>query len=694
VAVIFSSCLDEGTGRGFESCFSLCCDNDSGSKTGLSESAFQLHDASVFVYDGDRLVTDAYSSSGGKITVLFPDAAQKYDVFVLANTGKVKAPSSESELRSLILEIPDLTGLSSRGIPMVGMLEAHLPEAATKVKVKMLCSQVELSFNHSAHSADYTIKSVRLGNCAGTVYPFAEASAADETVPFGDSLTVEEIASLQQGGKVFLYAIENMQGVLLPFNDDPYQKTPSNLPSSEVASRCTYLDVTADVLTPAALYSDVHFRTYLGEDITSDFNLVRSRNYRYELEFESNMIEESLWRIDPSQPLVLGEYQLSKTEAMVIQGISDTVFVSPVSANGKKLDFNISVEGADADKRALTVVEKDVIRNGKAAKALVISTSCPIDGLNDYKEEPDVKLCRVSICSRETFENVPLLKAEVDVKVFHQVFPIFLKTVPSGTRCKMYAYSNNPFKIPFSGSILVRQGQNLTGTARYFNSVVPDRGGALLAEIPCYEGGMAIFLKMKPRIAGKETDMYMGNLSTEYFGPGTDHAPANGGKFVSDDVYSMEYCKATNPEYRNYLARMSCSSGYVFSLDSVTPGWNCQDLYTLSNFSGKPFYFLNGGLQIYVASKTEDAPKYLDDSGRVGFTVFAFEPGRDLCLDTKYGSKGYCTFGALLGVMTQFFGNKHRWLAWRAYEYGVYLSINGCSCWAGATKGSIGYVLN
>jgi len=639
------------------------------------------------------LVTESFSSSGGKVTVMFPNSDVRYDVFVIANAGGVRAPSSKSELLSLTLDCPDLADMSTGGIPMVGSLRSHLPSATANVKVKMLCSQIKLSYETSAKTADYTITSVRLRNCARAVRPFADASAAGETVSFGDSLTTDEISGLKNGSEVCLYALENMQGVLLPFNDDPFQKIPTNLPSADLASRCTYLEVVADVRTEAAVFTGVHFRTYLGADITSDFNLVRSRNYKYSIDFDSNMIREEEWRIDPSTPVIAGDLKVSKTEARVINGITDTVFVSTVSANDKELEFEITIDGSKVDNAGLKMVVKDMVKDGLRVKALVFSTDCPIDGLNDYNKEPDVKLYRVGLRSRETFGGSPLLSADIDVKVYHEVFPIYLKTTPSAMGCKMYAYSNNPVSIPFSGSVLVRQGQSLTGTTRYFNSVMPGRGGALLGEIPCYEDGMAIFLTMKPQIAGFARDMYMGDYSREYFGPGTDHSPGNMAKYPGNAAYTIEYTQTTDAESRNYCARLSCSSGYLFKLDNTTTGWNCQDNYNLNEFIGRPFYFVNGGLQLYVVGKNEDPARYLDDSGRVGFVAFAFEPGRDLCLESRYGTKGYCTFGAKLGVMTQFWGNVHRWMEWREYQYGVYLSINGCSCWAGATKGPSGYVI-
>lgn len=690
LSTMLLSCVDDRTGTGCESNFTVSYEDETGSKSSLTESAFRIHDINVFVYDrSGRLVGTAYSFSGGDVTFIFPDADASYDLFFLVNAGKPGAPSREDELKSLALDLSDLSGC---GIPMAGVLSAYKPVETNSVKVKMLCSQLELTLEHSAVKADYSVKSVRLRNCARTVLPFSDASSADETVSFGDSLSAEEIRQLVGGGTVYLYAPENMQGVLLPFNDDPFQKIPANLPSAELSSKCTYLEAVADVRTTTSLFYDVHFRTFVGADITSDFNLKRSRKYRYELNFESNMIREEEWRIDPSDPVVSGVLKVSKTEARIMKGITDTVYVYMESVNGREMELEISVDGSRSDNADLTMKVKDMELGGKPVKALIFSTVCPIDGFNPYDEEPDYKLFKVRINSRESFGGTPMICSDIDVKVFHEVFPICLRTKTIGTTCRMYAFSNNPLGIRFSGNILCREGQNLSGRGNEFRSIRPDRAGALMGEVFCYDAGTAIFVGMRPLVSGEAKDMYMGEFSREYFGPGTDHAPAKMAQYTSDGWYEMDDYVTADPSGRDYCARLSCSNGYLFRLDSLTTGWNSWDRYCLEEYAGRPFYFVNGGLELIFTGKMEDTPKYLDDSGRVGYMVYAYEPGRDLGLESRYDSRGSCVFGTQLGTMKQFWGNVHTWMEWRGYDYRIYLSINGCSCWAGATKGSSGYI--
>ena len=180
----------------------------------------------------------------------------------------------------------------------------------------------------------------------------------------------------------------------------------------------------------------------------------------------------------------------------------------------------------------------------------------------------------------------------------------------------------------------------------------------------------------------------MGTGTKAYFGPGTSLSPGNTPDYSSNGAYDFNVTGSPSAtSYSNFTADFRSSSGLNFYMSSSCTGWNRQDSYSLSSFSGVPFYFVNGGLTCFERVLYMDEPKYLNDSARVGVEVHAYEPGRDLGMF----SRSITSFGFKIGTMTQFLGQSHTWQNWKSYDYGVYMTINGCSSWPGASYSSTGF---
>ncbi len=691
VLLLFASCSRT---ESYTHTLRVVCDpSESPSRSSFPGGAVGgISDLNLFVYDsGGTLVEEYYQSGSTRVSAVFPDEAAEYDIYAVANVGRLSAPRRESEIERLIYEYDGYGAIAEKGLPMAGELLGCSPLDAGPVMVRCIAARYSVSFDNNSAKAEYVIKDVCLCNVPADIYPFGEGTSARHVLPCGDRLDPDDISSLNRGSSVTLYALENLQGVLLPDNTDPARKTPSDL-TAEQSSLCTYLEVTADVLTTTSRFQDVRFRAYLGDDLTTDFNVRRNRSYRLRLDFESDMVVDDGWRVDADPPSVEGSLALSKTVAEVIKGIDDVIYVYTSSANEEEMDIVLSADGEEISAAGLSYVTERTVHEGKPAVAVRFTTSHPIDALNDLVSAPDALKVRFTVSSAEAIQGVPVLSTAFLVNVYHEVFPILLRARTSYLYKDMYAYSNSPFKIPFSGSFECICGQDANGISSEFSNAVPSMEGAFIARYYSYsDKGTRIKLEMEPVIDGRICEMYMGECSTARFGPGDGLSPRNMHSVSDGDnwyKYSDGYPLMDTNEGFSLLFRSS--KGAMFLIDKSCSGWNSQNLYSFEKFEGCPYYFINGGLQVIAYYAFDDDPKYLDDSARIGYQVIAYEPGRDLEYGTGSYEIHYTTFGALMGIMKQFWGNTHVWMEWQNYDYYSYLTINGCSCWAGATSGVMG----
>ena len=700
-------------------------------KSAFSSSALtKVSNVNIYVYRGGSLIDSKYFGSASGITMDFPSNTDTYNVYMLANVGQFTAPSSESALKDVVYSFTDYGGFESKGFPMANSFLGYKPGSQTSFKLKRLIGMYSITMEKSSTVVSYRIKSLQMRNCARDIYPFGTAPAT-KFLESGDYLSSSDIATLNAGGSVNIYFLENRQGELLPNNRDPKQKIPDNLPDRTVASHCTYLQMQADVTTATAHFDNIYYRVYLGQNMTTDFSIVRSTLYNLNLDFATNLIADEGWRIEPEDPDVIGAINLNKTEAGVIKGIDDIIYVTTQSANGSPVDFTVIPNASEASAAGLTYTTFKTTYHGKSATAIRFSTSMAIDGLNSYNEAPEnnCKKVNVKIQSKDTYNGVPTISKNVVVRAYHQVFPIYFKAKQEGSYWYLYAYSNNPLKLGYQIAFNTNSGQNSSyvrsGSGRFQRYAIEDnffdedadwsvedytlnRNGSkvgCLGATSEYSGGMRLNITVTPITDGNfttpysndcfleypkftSTTAYMGTGTKAYFGPGTSLSPGNTPDFSSNSDYNFNISGSpTATSYSGFSTDFLSSSGYNFIMSSSSTGWNRQDSYSLSSFAGVPFYFVNGGLTCFEREAFVDEPKYLNDNGRVGVEIHAYEPGRDLGMF----SRNTTSFGFKIGTMTQFLGNIHTWQNWKSYDYTVYMTINGCSSWPGASYSSTGF---
>ena len=357
----------------------VLCDDCSGgaaTKSSFSSSALtKVNNVNIWIYS-DGILDEAHSgyfSPASGISISFPSYDRSYDIYMLANVGNVTPPADEEELAGWMYRFNDYGNFESAGFPMANSFLNYRPGDQTTFRIKRLVGEYVIRFEDSSSMMDHTIRSVQLKNCALQVGPFSDGTCCTSVIEFGDHLSAADIATLNNGGEVSLYFLENLQGVLLPSNTDPKKKTPDYILDQRKQQNCTYIEVDTEVDTPTAHYESVRYRAYLGQDMTSDFNIRRSTRYYLDLNFESNMVQEEEWRIEPEDPEIVGtlKWKTREVYAMKTPSSADDPILEVICPN-TSLSYTVTLDEAEARDAQLTMTRS-------AAGKYTCHTTHPID---------------------------------------------------------------------------------------------------------------------------------------------------------------------------------------------------------------------------------------------------------------------------------------------------------------------------
>lgn len=270
-------------------------------KSSISPEEDLVENLNLYAYSNGILVASRYfqSLSSLALKLLY---GQTYNLYALANTGLVEAPLDEAEFRrECLMEIENLSDLDA-ALPMSWELGNYVVDSlAKRVKVRLerLVSKVLFSVDKSALDG-LQINSVRLRQSARYVWPYRYEAGSrivdDSCVSDGDYANPEDLETLNSGGEICFYVLENCQGELLEGNEDPWAKVPENIPGKE--GLCTYLE-TDCTFEAGGLYSgSVMYRLYLGKDSVADFNIMRNSVLDVSLFLTGPGLGEVSWRVD------------------------------------------------------------------------------------------------------------------------------------------------------------------------------------------------------------------------------------------------------------------------------------------------------------------------------------------------------------------------------------------------------------
>ena len=247
------------------------------------EEINRITDLNILVYHDGALLEKycGYHTDLSSLMISFPYDKDCFNIYMAGNVGKIDAPEDESDVWRICHCVDSYEDFKTCGFPVANVFYDHYKGTRALFGLKRLVGQYNMTLCPSASEARYTVKDVRLMNCALDVYPFGKGMKADRFAPSGsygedaggDFLTDEDLEKLNDGEPVTLYFVENLQGELLPSNTDPAKKIPSSLEALEdgLSSHCTYVEITADITTADARYTDGKYRFYMGQNQTTDF---------------------------------------------------------------------------------------------------------------------------------------------------------------------------------------------------------------------------------------------------------------------------------------------------------------------------------------------------------------------------------------------------------------------------------------
>lgn len=270
------------------------------------------------------------SASGSyRLNLNLPEG-KAYDLYVIANAGDLceRVPTSETLVQEFDLLLPEaFADLSSSGLPMAGCalgvqpggkqvtvpLRSLVAAYDVEVNIKGLDLKVSSNEYRRVMQGEY----IKVRNSNRHLVPFgdhgsAARSAGDVSqgdtdasfcaiVPLGESLT-------QSTDAVFsytLYVPENLQGVLLPANDDPDRKIPEvvdQVNGPGTSERLTYLEFSftkTEAADSNPFTGEVIYRMYPGRDNCTDFSIEGGSSNVLSVGFDAaSMLGEPFWKVD------------------------------------------------------------------------------------------------------------------------------------------------------------------------------------------------------------------------------------------------------------------------------------------------------------------------------------------------------------------------------------------------------------
>ena len=262
-------------------------------KTGITLAAFK---------DGNLYCTEHFSSNLSDISI--PLEVGSYTVYALVNMGDMTAsiPAKESDMAAITYQIQSYTegdsSIASMGMPMAGSSSYTITSAtsgAQTLSVKRLLCKVEVNLNCTWPGGQ--LLSARVFNMNKTLTPFGEnGSAAAST---SDILSFQEIMDGPAGTtfSATFYVPENMQGTIQGITNSSDKRPDSgNTDISGKKDLLTYLQVEASGSTKYV--GTVTYRSYLGNNATSNFDLARNTRYVWTINYQENGLQSDNWKVD------------------------------------------------------------------------------------------------------------------------------------------------------------------------------------------------------------------------------------------------------------------------------------------------------------------------------------------------------------------------------------------------------------
>nr|WP_288661955.1 DUF4906 domain-containing protein [uncultured Alistipes sp.] len=255
----------------------------------------EYYDASMI---GVNDTTDDDSKKSYSLSVALYETSGDTKIYFVANVGPDRfqkfsagdsSVDSDVTLKSFeasTLAFASEAAVSADGVlPMIGSYEGSSVIASGTVQMKRLVAKIDFTFDIQITAAGekFTPSRVSLRSAAshtrflehtlptGTTGLYPDAASSDNFINY-PAVSVSGPVSKETPFTYTWYVPENLRGVVSGI-ESPSEKGPKNAPAGS-----TFIEIGGDYQRGSAL-TDVTYTIYLGENASTDFNVVR--NYHY-----------------------------------------------------------------------------------------------------------------------------------------------------------------------------------------------------------------------------------------------------------------------------------------------------------------------------------------------------------------------------------------------------------------------------
>ena len=431
----------------------------------------EINDIEILVFDEEAGIYDIIYSKTWPVNLSFiAEVGSTYSFYAIANLGEKISVQTLDELMAIKRSI-SFSEINKCGIPMAAVegVSCTIKESDNEVVIPLtrLLARIDFSIDKSAltHADEegFRVNSVSLYNAINTFSPFSKEQRQERKGQIDynfDKCSPEDIAVLNSGGGISLYAFENLQGTLLPFNSDPWLKVPEMVEASDY---CTYLEVKASYSAGGLSYGELTYRMYLGSDNIGNFDLHRNRIYKLKLipseeEMDGN---RGSWKISSKD----------WNDSRSLSFVPKEVRIPPLGSAEVKIEtepgkFDITLSGyewlADAgcslnfDKEASAITISNTLGQEEEAEGTIIAESW---------DRAIFDICNVTVESYIRPKSIRFKEKEVELYVngpnagdkgsWH---PVLIVSYSDGSEREVYATLSSS-----DSSIAIAEGSSILG---------------------------------------------------------------------------------------------------------------------------------------------------------------------------------------------------------------------------------------
>ena len=277
-----------------------------------------VSDINLLIYNSEGLLEERrylsgrqFSVEGGSVRVKTELLAEMpYDLFIAANLGyPLPALDRDAvETYRYYMAYPDEY---TRGMPMSARLDGYISHGEPELVLPLVrtMARIDLNLDRSKLQSDVTfqVTSVHVGNGPSSVRLFGDSRAESATQVFAGGFSLEgrqvQALNIDQApgisGSVSLYLPENLQGDLLPAEDER-DKVIGEGPYEQV---CSYLEIRGSYHSDSwhtRAGEPLVYRFYLGEG-PGNFDIFRNTACQVTVCLEGTALGEDSWRVDKSR---------------------------------------------------------------------------------------------------------------------------------------------------------------------------------------------------------------------------------------------------------------------------------------------------------------------------------------------------------------------------------------------------------